>query len=136
MRTAIRSTVAIVVLLVPLPPQKAGPVHDELPLNLSLFPAPITRNNLALSQALGTIGAYVQGGYVLFGVELRTKDGNEPLVSVNLLPGSHFGDGLDQILAQIPGYELQARFQAYDQHLSHRSRNGFQRPAKYARTSV
>lgn len=105
MRTAIRSTVAIVVLLVPLPPQKAGPVHDELPLNLSLFPAPITRNNLALSQALGTIGAYVQGGYVLFGVELRTKDGNEPLVSVNLLPGSHFGDGLDQILAQIPGYE-------------------------------
>jgi hypothetical protein len=60
MRTAIRSTVAIVVLLVPLPPQKAGPVHDELPLNLSLFPAPITRNNLALSQALGTIGAYVQ----------------------------------------------------------------------------
>lgn len=105
MRAAVPSAAAIVALLVPIHLQKAGQVYDKSPLDLSLFPARITRNNLALSQALGTIGADVQGGYVLFGVELHTKDGNEPLVSVNLPPGSHLGDGLRQIMVQIPGYE-------------------------------
>ena len=88
MRTAVLSTVAFMALVVPIHPQKAGRLYDESPLNLSLFPAPIMRNNVALSQALGTIGAYVQGSYVLFGVELHTRDGNEPLVRLNLPPGS------------------------------------------------
>lgn len=105
MRAAVPSAAAIVALLVPIHLPKAGRVYDKSPLDLSLFPAPIMRNNLALSQALGTIGAYVQGGYVLFGVELHTKDGNEPLVSVNLPPGRHLRDGLRQIMVQIPGYE-------------------------------
>lgn len=101
MRAAVPSAAAIVALLVPIHLQNAGQVYDKSPLDLSLFPAPITGNNLALSQALGTIGVYVQGGYVLFGVELQTK----PLVSVNLTPGSHLRDGLHQIMVQIPGYE-------------------------------
>lgn len=105
MRTAVPSAAAIVALLIPVHLQKAGQVYDKSLLDLSLFPALITRNNLALSQALGTIGADVQGGYVLFGVELHTKDGNEPLVSVNLPPGSHLRDGVRQIMVQIPGYE-------------------------------
>lgn len=107
MRTAVPSAAAIVALLIPIHLQKAGRVYDKSPLDLSLFPAPITRNNLALSQALGTIGAYVQGGYVLFGVELHTKDGNEPLVSVNLPPNSRLADGLRQILDQVPGYKYE-----------------------------
>jgi hypothetical protein len=86
-------------------PQKPVRGYDESPLNLSLFPGPITRHNLPLSQALGTIGAYVQGGYVLFGVELRAKDGKEPLVNLNLSAGSRLADGLQQIMDQIPGYK-------------------------------
>lgn len=107
MRTAVPGAAAIAALLIPIHLQKTGRVYDKSPLNLSLFPAPITRNNLALSQALGAIGAYVQEGYVLFGVELHTKDGNEHLVSVNLPPGSHLRDGLHQILVQVPGYEYE-----------------------------
>jgi hypothetical protein len=104
MKATTFSILWFVALVSPIFPQKAG-THDESPLNLSLFPGPITSDNLPLSQALGTVGAYVQGGYVLFGVELRTKDGKEPLVKVNLPSGSHLSDGLEQIMNQIPGYK-------------------------------
>lgn len=107
MRTAVLSTVAFIALLVPIHPEKAGRLYDESPLNLSLFPAPITRNNVVLSQALGVVGTYVQGGYVLFGVELRAKDGKEPLVNLNLSAGSRLADGLQQIMDQIPEYKYE-----------------------------
>ena len=107
MRTAVLSTVAFIALLVPIHLQKAGRLFDESPLNLSLFPAPITRNNVVLSQALGVVGTYVQGGYVLFGVELRAKDGKEPLVNLNLSAGSRLADGLQQIMDQIPEYKYE-----------------------------
>lgn len=107
MRTAVPSAAAIVALLIPIHLQKTGRVYDKSPLNLALFPAPITRNNLALSQALGVVGTYVQGGYVLFGVELRAKDGKEPLVNLNLSAGSRLADGLEQIIDQIPEYKYE-----------------------------
>src|SRR2546430_12277054 len=53
----------------------------------------------------GVVGASVQDGYVLFGLELHSKDGQEPIVSVNLPADSHFEDGLRQIMSQIRGYE-------------------------------
>lgn len=125
MRAAVPSAAAIVALLIPVHLQKAGRVYDKSPLDLLLFPAPITRSNLALSQALGTIGAYVQGDYVLFGVELHTKDGNEPLVSVNLPPNSRLADGLRQILDQVPGYKYEVISPQHSQYLSRRRK---QRP--------
>lgn len=106
MKATAFSILWFVALILPIFPQKAG-TYDEKALNLSLFDAPITRNNLGLSQALGVVGAYVQNGYVLFGVELSAKDGKEPLVSLNLLAGSRLADGLQQIMDQIPGYKYE-----------------------------
>lgn len=82
-------------------------------LNLPLLPVQIARDHVTLTQALGAFGVYVQGGYTLFGIELRAKDGKEPLVSLNLTPGSRLGDALRQIMAQMPGYE----YEVVSQHM-------------------
>jgi hypothetical protein len=105
MKAVALSIFCFVVLVLPIFLQTGS--HDETALNLSLFPGPITGNNVVLSQALGIVGAYVQGGYVLFGVELRAKGGKEPLVNVNLPSGSRLADGLRQIMDQIPGYKYE-----------------------------
>ena len=81
--------------------------YEQTVLRLALFPAEIVHNHITLTQALGTVGAYVQNGYVLFGLELRAKDGQEPIVNLSLPRDSHFEDGLRQIMTQIPGYEYE-----------------------------
>jgi len=82
--------------------------HDEQTiLSLPLFPADIVRNHIPLTQALGAVGASVEGGFALFGLELHSTDGQEPIVSVDLPPESRFEDGLRQVMGQIPGYEYE-----------------------------
>ena len=105
--TSPKTCLVVILALFDVQPKEAVRGYDESPLNLSLSSAPITRNNVVLSQALGIVGAYVQGGYVLFGVELRAKDGKEPLVVLNLSAGSRLADGLQQIMGQIPGYKYE-----------------------------
>src|SRR5260370_7585896 len=104
MRTTVRSLFWILTLAIAVQAQKPENRYERTVLSLPLFPASISRDNTTLTQALGVVGAYVQDGYVLFGLELLSKDGQEPVVTVNLLPNSHFEDGLRQIMAQIPGY--------------------------------
>jgi hypothetical protein len=72
-------------------------------LALRLFPVPLVLQNVTVTKALGDVGAFVQHGYALFGVELRLTDGQEPRVSIDLPAGSTLGDALRQILKQLPG---------------------------------
>jgi hypothetical protein len=97
----------ILTLVIAVQAQKPENHDEQTVLSLSLFPADIVRNHVPLTQALGVVGAYVQDGYVLFGLELHSKDGQEPIVSVDLPPESRFEDGLRQIMGQIPGYEYE-----------------------------
>ena len=76
-------------------------------LNLPIFPAPVVRHGIPLTKALGDVGVYVRNGYVLFGVELRLKNGQEPTVNIDLKPGSTLGDALRQIFKQVRGYTLE-----------------------------
>lgn len=86
---------------------------EQSVLSLPIFPASLTRERIPLSRALGDLGSYVRDGYVLFGLELRAKDGHEPVVSIDLRPGSTLGDGIHQLLAQLPGY----RYEVISAHL-------------------
>src|SRR5260370_40271095 len=107
MRTTVLSLFWILTLGIAVQAQKPENRYEQRVLSLPLFPAPISRTNTTLTQALGAIGVYVQDGYVLFGLGLLSKDGQEPVVTVNLLPNSHFEHGLRQIMGQIPGYEYE-----------------------------
>jgi hypothetical protein len=82
-------------------------------LKLPLFPVPVVQQNAPLTRALSYVGAFVRNGYVLFGIEVRSKDDREPAVNVNLKPGSTLGDALRQIFQQVPGYT----FDVVSQHL-------------------
>jgi hypothetical protein len=106
-----KSVVSVLILALALSLQAAAGEADLL--GLPLFPVPLVRQNVPLTQALSDVGAYVRNGYVLFGVELRLKDGKEPTVNVNLKPGSTLGDALRQILQQAPGYT----FEVVSEHL-------------------
>ena len=94
-------------LAVSIRPEEQKRVDERSVLSLPIFPAPTIRDKIPFTQALGVVGAYVQKGYVLFGVELRPKDGQEPLVNVNLQPGTNLGDALRQVIDQVPGYQFQ-----------------------------
>lgn len=104
--TARNVCLAAILALVNVQAKKADH-YEQTALSLALSPAATVRNHITLTQALGTVGVYVQNGYVLFGLELRAKDGQEPIVNLNLPPDSHFEDGLRQIMTQIPGYEYE-----------------------------
>src|ERR1700682_1303367 len=107
MRTTVLSLFSMLTLVIAVRAQKPENQYEQRVLSLPLFSGPIIRNNIALTQALGVVGAYVQDGYVLFGLELHSKNGQEPVVTVDLPPDSHFEDALRQIMSQIPGYEYE-----------------------------
>lgn len=77
-------------------------------LQLPLFPVHLVRKDIPVTRGLEEVGIEVRNGYVVFGVELHLKGGKEPLVSLDLPPGSKLGDALRQILRQLPeyGYEV------------------------------
>jgi hypothetical protein len=107
MRTTVLSLFWILTLVIAVQAQKPESHDKQTVLSLPLFPADIVRNHISLTQALGVVGASVQGGFILFGLELHSKDGQEPTVSVDLPPESRFEDGLRQIMGQIPGYKYE-----------------------------
>jgi hypothetical protein len=100
------STLAFI-LVIALRAQEAEDQHKQGVLSLPLVPADIVHNHAPLTRALGELGASIQHGFVLFGVELRSKDGQEPNVTLDLPPSSRLDDGLRQIMGQIPEYEYQ-----------------------------
>lgn len=107
MKTIALSVFWITMLVIVVEAQKPEDHYQEPVLSLPLFPADIVSNHVPLTQALGVVGVSVQHGYILFGLELHSKDGLEPIVSVNLPPESRVEDGLRQIMGQIPGYEYE-----------------------------
>src|SRR5690349_14876560 len=107
MRTTVLSLFWILTLVIAIQAQKPESHDEQRILDLPLFPADIVRNHIPLTQALGVVGASIEGGFILFGLELNSKDGQEPIVSVDLPPGSRFEDGLRQIMGQIPEYEYE-----------------------------
>ena len=76
-------------------------------LGLRLFPVPLVLQNVTVAKALGEIGAVVQHGYALFGMELRLSNGQEPTLSIDVPAGSTLGDALNQVLKQLPGYDYE-----------------------------
>jgi hypothetical protein len=75
----------------------------------------LDRGNLPLTSALSLLGAMVKGGYVLFGVELKTTNGAEPLVNLHAEIDSTLEEALDSILHQLPGY----RYELAPSHIVH-----------------
>ncbi|NDQ56281.1 MAG: hypothetical protein GZ088_04305 [Acidipila sp.] len=96
----------LLILAVPIRPQENGPASEPSVLALPLFPASLERTGIPLTRALGEVGSYVRNGYALFGLEVRSSDGQEPIVSLNLQPGNSLGDALRQIMDQVPGYKF------------------------------
>ncbi len=74
------------------------------PLSLPIFPVPIVREKVPLTKALSEIGARVTDGYALFGIEVRVKDGQEPVVNLHVEPPSTLQDALRQVFSQLPDY--------------------------------
>jgi len=104
---------ALLALTLAIPPARIGlgrPQGDAL-LTLRLRPVPATTEKIPLTGALRTVGSRTQGGYVLFGIELRLVENREPLVGLNGTC-STLGEALRQIFGQLPGY----RYEVVSEH--------------------
>jgi hypothetical protein len=65
---------------------------------------PIEIHQVPLTEALKWLGASVEHGYVLFGVELYGYEGKEPVVDLNIPPYTSAGEGLRRIFKQLSEY--------------------------------
>src|SRR5690348_11593103 len=75
-------------------------------LHLPLRPPVENTRQLPLTSALSNLGSRVQGGYVIFGVEVLLKMGKEPNLTISDKQGSDLGMALDDIMRQLPNYEM------------------------------
>ena len=89
--------------LVPLHSARSQAV-DVLDLPVRSSPA---WKSIALSDALGQLGSYVQDGFILFGLEENLQDGKEPRVDFEAKSGTTLRRVLRDILAQLPPYEME-----------------------------
>jgi hypothetical protein len=80
---------------------------QDNPLKLRVSPPVNDAYTLPLTDALASIGSRVEGGYGLFGVEVRLKEGKEPEVTLPRESGSNLGTALREVLAQIPDCDMQ-----------------------------
>ena len=103
----------LLILAAPIRPQEKEPACEPSVLALPLFPASLVRPGIPLSRALEEVGSSVRNGYALFGLEVRSSDGQPPIVSLNLQPGCNLGDALRQIIDQVPGY----KFKVVSEHM-------------------
>jgi hypothetical protein len=70
-------------------------------------------HQVPLTQALKWLGASVEHGYVLFGVELYGYEGKEPVVDLKIPPYTSAEEGLRRIFKQLPEYT----FEVLSEHL-------------------
>ena len=61
---------------------------------------------IPLTEALRTIGADVEKGYISFGVEVYVTAGKEPVVDLDVPPGASVDDVRRQLSRQLPQYEF------------------------------
>ncbi|HEV8524381.1 MAG TPA: hypothetical protein VGQ71_07760 [Terriglobales bacterium] len=86
----------------------AGKMKNEPRLmQLRVVGPPISRNGVPLSNALSEVGRYVDGGYVLFGIELLLDRGKEPTVDLKLQSGATLEEALRHVVQQLPEYRFQ-----------------------------
>jgi hypothetical protein len=86
---------------------------SEPPLFRLTLAGPIAQKSIPLTHALAQLGWHAQGGYVLFGVEVRLIGGREPTVNLEAPAGITVGAALRQVLQQLPSY----RTKVVSQHL-------------------
>ncbi len=67
----------------------------------------IVRSKIPLTHALSEVATRLEGGYVLFGVQVRLTDGNEPSVNLDVPAETTLGAVLQDVLRQLPGYRLE-----------------------------
>ncbi|HEV2247600.1 MAG TPA: hypothetical protein VGW37_13175 [Terriglobia bacterium] len=87
-----------------------GPATSETvepPLLHLRVPGPIVRSKIPLTRALSEVATRLEGGYVLFGVQVRLTDGNEPSVNLDVPAETTLGAVLQDVLRQLPGYRLE-----------------------------
>jgi hypothetical protein len=87
-------------------PIKGAWAEQRIP-KLPLFPTPFEQRAICFTCALGEIGWRAQGGYVLFGVEIREKEGKEPTVDLKVAEGATLPDALRDVMRQMPAYTLE-----------------------------
>lgn len=78
------------------------------PLEIRSLDTPIRHSNMPLTQLVGFIGVNADGDFVVFGIEVETENGQEPLVSVNIPPKSTLGQALMEVVAALPSYSFEA----------------------------
>jgi hypothetical protein len=80
--------------------------HNANPMT-SLIVSPISIDHkVALSEALGVLGTSIRGGYVLFGIDMRSVP--EPQVELSIGEATPLGVALAQIVGQARGYGYQS----------------------------
>ncbi len=108
MRSARLALFGSILLLGPaLQAQAPTRSQDSTLLKLPLSSEPLVRNRIPLTEALSEVGVQVREGWVLFGVEVRLKEGKEPIVSLHLPPNSTLGEALEQMFREAPDYKYE-----------------------------
>jgi len=77
------------------------------PLEIRLRDIPLDFRAVPLSQALDRIAYLANSDFVLFGTEIQTVDGREPVISVHIDSGKTMQEVLLILTAQIPDYEFE-----------------------------
>lgn len=68
---------------------------------------PLVCSKIPLTQALSEVATGLEGGYVLFGIEVHLIDGKEPSVKLDVSAETTLGAVLEGVLRQLPGYKLE-----------------------------
>lgn len=77
-------------------------------LDARLDGIPIDFDQVPLTRVLDHIALRAGNSFVLFGVEVYTEDGQEPLITVHNEGGSTLREALTQVLATLPSYTFEA----------------------------
>lgn len=77
------------------------------PLEIRLASVPLDFEQLPLRKALERIALGADHDLVLFGVEVHTEYGREPLVSVHIPGGSTLRQALAEVVATLPNYTFE-----------------------------
>jgi hypothetical protein len=101
--------VALFVISQPSIFARQGPPQRDVkpdPLDSVLVNAPPEFHETPLSVVLGHIGFASAENFVMFGTEVETANGREPLISARIEPGVTVREALTQVLAELSGYTL------------------------------
>jgi hypothetical protein len=93
---------AQLILILSVAANELPPPHCQL--SECRLPAIPKQTDLPLDNALATLGLYLKGNFVLFGIELRLDGPTEPLVTLQGTDGDTLATAVDRVVTQVPGY--------------------------------